>query len=73
MLAVYFGFISPWPSARICSRYRLTAGQPMSVGIPIGFGMFAFTFGSGGHYRVSRGNTASTSKMIAQIRGGEPS
>ncbi|MGN5476615.1 DUF485 domain-containing protein [Cupriavidus basilensis] len=41
----------------------------MSVGIPIGFGMFAFTFALVALY-VHRSNTV-YDKMIASIRNGE--
>lgn len=71
MLAVYFGFILTLAFRPDLLAAPLTAGQPMSVGIPIGFGMFAFTFALVAIY-VYRSNTV-YDKMIAQIREGEPS
>ncbi|SDB98453.1 Uncharacterized membrane protein, DUF485 family [Cupriavidus sp. YR651] len=71
MLLVYFGFILTLAFRPDLLALRLVAGQPMSVGIPIGFGMFAFTFALVAVY-VYRTNTV-YDRMIADIRNGEPS
>lgn len=44
MLAVYFGYILTLAFQPTLLGRQLTPGQPMSVGIPVGFGMFAVTF-----------------------------
>jgi len=44
MLAVYFGYILTLAFRPALLGQQLTPGQPMSVGIPVGFGMFAVTF-----------------------------
>ncbi|KAF7957129.1 hypothetical protein AWV80_37900 [Cupriavidus sp. UYMU48A] len=69
MLLVYFGFILALAFRPDLLALPLTPGQPMSVGIPIGFGMFAFTFALVALY-VHRSNTV-YDKMIASIRNGE--
>lgn len=71
MLLVYFGFILTLAFRPDLLALRLAADQPMSVGIPIGFGMFAFTFALVAVY-VYRTNTV-YDRMIADIRNGEPS
>lgn len=71
MLLVYFGFILTLAFRPDLLAVRLAADQPMSVGIPIGFGMFAFTFALVAVY-VYRTNTV-YDLMIADIRNGEPS
>lgn len=69
MLLVYFGFILTLAFRPDLLALPLTPGQPMSIGIPIGFGMFAFTFALVAVY-VHRSNTV-YDKMIAEIRKGE--
>jgi len=69
MLLVYFGFILTLAFRPDLLAAPLTPGQPMSVGIPIGFGMFAFTFALVAIY-VHRSNTV-YDRMIAQIRQGD--
>lgn len=71
MLLVYFGFILTLAFRPDWLAVPLTPGQPMTVGIPIGFGMFAFTFAMVAIY-VHRSNTV-YDKMIDEIRQGEPS
>lgn len=71
MLLVYFGFILTLAFRPDLLAMRLAADQPMSIGIPIGFGMFAFTFALVAIY-VYRTNTV-YDRMIADIRNGEPS
>ncbi|WP_423200398.1 DUF485 domain-containing protein [Cupriavidus sp. H19C3] len=71
MLAVYFGFILTLAFRPDLLALPLTPGQPMSVGIPVGFGMFAFTFGLVAIY-VYRSNTV-YDKMIEDIRTGAQS
>lgn len=71
MLLVYFGFILTLAFRPDLLAVRLTADQPMSIGIPIGFGMFAFTFALVAIY-VYRTNTV-YDRMIADVRNGEPS
>jgi len=71
MLLVYFGFILTLAFRPDLLARRMSADQPMSVGIPIGFGMFAFTFALVAIY-VYRTNTV-YDRMIADIRDGEPS
>ncbi|MGT2504871.1 DUF485 domain-containing protein [Cupriavidus basilensis] len=44
MLAVYFGYILTLAFRPALLGRQLNLGQPMSVGIPVGFGMFAVTF-----------------------------
>jgi uncharacterized membrane protein (DUF485 family) len=69
MLVVYFGFILTLAFRPDLLAVPLTAGQPMSVGIPIGFGMFAFTFALVAVY-VHRANTVYDA-MIRALRQGE--
>jgi uncharacterized membrane protein (DUF485 family) len=69
MLAIYFGFILTLAFRPDLLARQLVAGQPMSVGIPIGFGMFAFTFALVAIY-VYRTN-AVYDRLIAEIRNGE--
>lgn len=71
MLLVYFGFILTLAFRPDLLALPLVAGRPMSVGIPIGFGMFAFTFALVAAY-VYRSNTV-YDRMIADIRNGEQS
>ncbi|SOZ39212.1 DUF485 domain-containing protein [Cupriavidus neocaledonicus] len=71
MLLVYFGFILTLAFRPDLLALRLAADQPMNIGIPIGFGMFAFTFALVAIY-VYRTNTV-YDPMIADIRNGEPS
>jgi len=68
MLLVYFGFILTLAFRPDLLARQLVAGQPMSVGIPVGFGMFAFTFALVAIY-VHRTNTVYDG-MIADIRKG---
>ncbi|TDF60128.1 DUF485 domain-containing protein [Cupriavidus sp. L7L] len=65
MLAVYFGFILTLAFRPDLLALPLTPGQPMSIGIPVGFGMFAFTFALVAIY-VHRSNTV-YDRMIADI------
>jgi uncharacterized membrane protein (DUF485 family) len=69
MLTIYFGFILTLAFRPDWLAVRLTAGQPMTVGIPIGFGMFAVTFALVAIY-VYRTNTV-YDRLIADIRQGE--
>lgn len=71
MLLVYFGFILTLAFRPDLLAMRLVPDQPMSIGIPVGFGMFAFTFALVAIY-VYRTNTV-YDRMIADIRDGEPS
>ena len=71
MLAVYFGFILTLAFRPDLLALRLTPGQPMSIGIAVGFGMFAFTFGLVAIY-VYRSNTV-YDRMIHDIRTGAQS
>ncbi|PLP98115.1 DUF485 domain-containing protein [Cupriavidus pauculus] len=71
MLLVYFGFILTLAFRPDLLAMRLVPDKPMSVGIPIGFGMFAFTFALVAIY-VYRTNTV-YDRMIADIRDGETS
>ncbi|WP_420995025.1 DUF485 domain-containing protein [Cupriavidus sp. 30B13] len=68
MLLVYFGFILTLAFRPGLLARQLVPGQPMSVGIPVGFGMFAFTFALVAIY-VYRTNTVYDA-MIADIRKG---
>ncbi|WP_157268859.1 DUF485 domain-containing protein [Azohydromonas aeria] len=69
MLGVYFGYILTLAYRPDLLGARLVASQPMTVGIPIGFGMFAFTFGLVAVY-VHRAN-AVYDAMIEALRQGE--
>lgn len=71
MLLAYFGFILTLAFRPDLLARPVTAGQPMSLGIPLGFGMFAFTFALVAVY-VYRTNTV-YDRMIATLRNGEPS
>ncbi|WP_020204357.1 DUF485 domain-containing protein [Cupriavidus sp. WS] len=71
MLLVYFGFILTLAFRPDLLARQLVPGQPMSVGIPVGFGMFAFTFALVAIY-VHRTNTVYDG-MIAAIRNGAQS
>ncbi|UIF91008.1 DUF485 domain-containing protein [Cupriavidus sp. UYPR2.512] len=71
MLLVYFGFILTLAFRPDLLAVPLTPGQPMTIGIPIGFGMFAFTFAMVAIY-VHRSNTV-YDRMIEAIRQGEQS
>lgn len=71
MLAAYFGFILTLAFRPDLLALQLVTGQPMSVGIPIGFGMFAFTFAMVAVY-VYRTNTV-YDRMIADVRAGAQS
>ncbi|AEI79271.1 hypothetical protein DUF485 [Cupriavidus necator N-1] len=68
MLAVYFGYILTLAFNPALLGRPLTPGQPMSIGIPIGFGMFAITFFLVALY-VHRANTVHDA-MIHAIREG---
>jgi len=70
MLMAYFGFILTLAFQPELLAAPLVSGRPMTVGIPIGFGMFMFTFALVAVY-VHRSNTV-YDKMIADIRQGEP-
>ncbi|AOY94677.1 hypothetical protein BKK79_22495 [Cupriavidus sp. USMAA2-4] len=69
MLMAYFGFILTLAFRPALLAVPLVAGRPMTVGIPIGFGMFAFTFALVALY-VHRSNTV-YDRLIAGIRQGE--
>jgi uncharacterized membrane protein (DUF485 family) len=71
MLIAYFGFILTLAFRPDLLAIQLVSGQPMSVGIPVGFGMFAFTFALVAVY-VYRTNTV-YDRMIANVRDGVPS
>ncbi len=66
MLAVYFGYILTLAFKPALLGEQLTPGQPMSVGIPVGFGMFAVTFLLVAVY-VHRANTV-YDKIIGEIK-----
>ena len=68
MLMVYFGYILTLAYRPDLLGTRLVASQPMTVGIPIGFGMFAFTFGLVAVY-VYRANSVYDA-MIRDLRQG---
>ncbi|RZT35510.1 DUF485 domain-containing protein [Cupriavidus agavae] len=68
MLVAYFGFILTLAFRPDLLAIPLVPGQPMSVGIPVGFGMFAFTFALVAVY-VYRTNTV-YDRMIAKVRDG---
>jgi uncharacterized membrane protein (DUF485 family) len=68
MLLVYFGFILTLAFRPDLLAMPLSPGQPMTIGIPIGFGMFAFTFAMVALY-VHRSNTV-YDRMIEEIREG---
>ncbi|WP_066339804.1 DUF485 domain-containing protein [Azohydromonas lata] len=69
MLGVYFGYILTLAYRPDLLGARLVESQPMTVGIPIGFGMFAFTFGLVAIY-VHRAN-AVYDAMIHDLRQGD--
>ncbi|WP_051320723.1 DUF485 domain-containing protein [Cupriavidus sp. amp6] len=71
MLLAYFGFILTLAFRPDLLALPLVTGQPMSVGIPVGFGMFAFTFALVAVY-VYRTNTV-YDRMIAEVRAGAQS
>ncbi|WP_028997791.1 DUF485 domain-containing protein [Azohydromonas australica] len=68
MLVVYFGYILTLAYRPDLLGARLVASQPMTVGIPIGFGMFAFTFALVAVY-VYRANSVYDA-MIRDLRQG---
>lgn len=68
MLAVYFGYILTLAFQPALLGRQLTPGQPMSVGIPVGFGMFALTFLLVAVY-VHRTNTV-YDQRISEIKQG---
>ncbi|MCP3024369.1 DUF485 domain-containing protein [Cupriavidus basilensis] len=68
MLAVYFGYILTLAFRPALLGRQLTLGQPMSVGIPVGFGMFALTFLLVAVY-VHRTNTV-YDQRISEIKQG---
>ncbi|WP_455287657.1 DUF485 domain-containing protein [Cupriavidus necator] len=68
MLAIYFGFILTLAFRPGWLAVPVTPGQPMTIGIPIGFGMFAVTFALVAVY-VHRSNVT-FDKMITDIREG---
>jgi uncharacterized membrane protein (DUF485 family) len=69
MLGVYFGYILTLAYRPDLLGARLIESQPMTVGIPIGFGMFAFTFGLVAVY-VHRANSVYDA-MIRSLRQGD--
>jgi uncharacterized membrane protein (DUF485 family) len=69
MLGVYFGYILTLAYRPDWLAARVVASQPMTMGIPVGFGMFAFTFGIVAVY-VHRANTVYDA-MIRGLRQGE--
>ena len=69
MLGVYFGYVLALAYRPDLLGARLVASQPMTVGIPIGFGMFAFTFGIVAVY-VHRANSVYDA-MIRDLRQGD--
>jgi uncharacterized membrane protein (DUF485 family) len=69
MLGVYFGYILMLAYRPDLLGARLVASQPMTVGIPIGFGMFGFTFALVAVY-VHRANTVYDA-MIRNLRQGD--
>lgn len=69
MLGVYFGYILTLAYRPDLLGARLVESQPMTVGIPIGFGMFAFTFGLVAIY-VHRANSVYDA-MIHNLRQGD--
>ena len=69
MLGVYFGYVLTLAYRPDLLGARLVASQPMTVGIPVGFGMFAFTFALVAVY-VHRANTVYDA-MIRDLRQGE--
>ncbi|WP_427309705.1 DUF485 domain-containing protein [Cupriavidus sp. H39] len=71
MLVAYFGFILTLAFRPDLLARQIVAGEPMSAGIPIGFGMFAFTFAMVAVY-VYRTNTV-YDRMIADVRAGAQS
>jgi uncharacterized membrane protein (DUF485 family) len=68
MLLVYFGFILTLAFRPDILALPVTPDQPMTIGIPLGFGMFAFTFGLVALY-VYRTNSF-YDKLIAELRRG---
>ncbi|MGO4325970.1 DUF485 domain-containing protein [Cupriavidus sp. 2TAF22] len=68
MLAVYFGYILTLAFNPALLGRPLTPGLPTSVGIPVGFGMFAVTFLLVAVY-VHRTNTV-YDKLISDIKQG---
>ncbi|QET05776.1 DUF485 domain-containing protein [Cupriavidus pauculus] len=71
MLAVYFGFILTLAFRPAWLATPVAAGYPTTVGIPIGFGMFVFTFALVAVY-VYRTNTV-YDRQIAALREGASS
>lgn len=69
MLATYFGFILTLAFQPQLLGRPLVPGQPMTVGIPVGFGMFAVTFALVALY-VYRANTV-YDDMIRALRDGD--
>ena len=69
MLGVYFGYILTLAYRPDLLGVRLVASQPMTIGIPIGFGMFAFTFGLVAVY-VHRANSVYDA-IILSLRQGD--
>ncbi|WP_354683331.1 DUF485 domain-containing protein [Cupriavidus necator] len=69
MLAIYFGFILTLAFRPAWLAVPVTPGRPMTLGIPVGFGMFAVTFALVAVY-VYRSNVTFDS-MITAIRAGE--
>lgn len=68
MLAAYFGYILVLAFRPALLGQPLVPGQPMTVGILVGFGMFALTFALVALY-VYRANTV-YDDMIRNVREG---
>ena len=68
MLGIYFGYILTLAYRPDLLAVRLVASQPMTLGIPIGFGMFALTFSLVAVY-VHRANSVYDA-MIRDLRQG---
>ncbi|WP_425468921.1 DUF485 domain-containing protein [Paraburkholderia panacisoli] len=68
MLTVYFAFILTLAFAPALLGRPIVAGYPATWGIPIGFGMFVFTFALVAMY-VARANTIHD-RAVNEIRQG---
>ena len=68
MLAVYFAFILTLAFAPALLGRTIVAGYPATWGIPVGFGMFVFTFALVAVY-VARANTTQD-RAVSEIRQG---
>jgi len=69
MLVIYFGYILTLAFQPQLLGRPLVPGQPMTVGIPVGFGLFATTFALVALY-VYRANTV-YDDMIRALREGD--